>query len=460
MNDKSFLSRVYDKTISLLEASYWERPFRWLTFLALSLLVLVSVYLFLHTKRGYDLQNLYGWETIQLHPGRVQTLNYIFLNRSVSPQSAAAATPTEKDAAAPPGAKETTLGASTTVIDVHQPLGKDQIELAGEYLTNELGSGIFSTADLKLPDDKENPTKDKTKLPAKKSAVPNLGSLDTLQLRHIKNILQRLPAEVCAGFLLEQRFRVRSYFWLTGGPAYWEVIFWSMFGVLASLLYGVSTASRDDTETGYKNSDVAYQFTKLLYAPLAILVTVFAYHILQGNNESMVDIEAGKEMLFFSFIAGFYSGRLMSFLERIKEILLPFDDTAKPTVGKEMPRALSIEDVSAVVSVDPTKVSAEQLSDINEKFLDRTNITLTKDGTEQQRFEKLEGDQEGQFVARNILPGSYVLKAFLTLPVTEQGDEEPNTDPTEFSFEKTILIGNDASSRKLTIVLTPDESQG
>lgn len=485
------LTRLTD----LLEASYWDRPFRWLTFLAFSLLTLVGFYLLLHSRKIFNFQDRYGWETIQLNENRVQTLNYIFLNQSLAvpdtipnrqkaketpagkapvvsqKQVAVAAVPDtagktkeRKNEVASPAVKQP-QPPLTTKVDIHQPPKEDRIDLAIEYLTNELGSGIFNM----------DSTVDKAK---SQTNAKRLGSLDEEQLAHIKNILMKLPADVCVGFLLEQRFRVRSYFWLIGGPAYWEVIFWSMFGVLASLLYIVSTATRDDnTEGSYKPSDVAYQFAKLLYAPLTTLVIIFAYHVMQGENNSMVDIEAGKGMLFFSFVAGFYSGRLMMFLERLKDILLPFDTTKPKSVTStqaDTPMPASAEDVSLVVRVNPTAVSTETLNDINEKFLDKTITVLIRNGLVAYKFAKTEDDQGGDFIASQVKPGSYVLKAFLSIPLVEAeaaatqnplavAGNMPDTDggePTAFSFEQNIEIGTDPNSRRLEILLNPDESQG
>lgn len=466
------------KLSDLLKASYWDRPFRWLTFLAFSLLSLVGLYLFLHSRTGFNFQDRYGWETIQLREKRVQTLNFIFLNQSIPVESkdglvvkpAAPSLPDSMEDAA----VDKTINAQdpvrpqlalTTNFDVHQPPKKDRIDLAIEYLTNELGNGIFN---LDSAVTNEN---------SKKVYKP-LGSLDEVQLKHIANILKRLPADVCVGFLQEQRFRVRSYFWLTGGPAYWEVIFWSMFGVLASLLYIVSTATREEnTETGYKSSDVAYQFAKLLYAPLATLVIIFAYHVMQDDNSSMtVDIEAGKGILFFSFIAGFYSGRLMTFLDRLKDILLPFD-TAKPKSDTPKNSDESPgpgEDVSLIVRVNPDAVSTETLNDIQEKFLNKTITTLSKDGLVAYKFEKTEDDQAGEFLAHQVKAGSYLLKSFLSIPVVEaaaaesqdplvvSGNIQPTDDAelTTFSSEITVVIGSDPQSRKIEILLEPDESQG
>lgn len=448
MNEKSIPGRLYDKLTNLLEASYWNRPFRWLTFLAISLLMLVGIYLYLHSKNSFLLKERYGWETIQLRPARIQTLNYIFLNRPVVTS---------------PDAVTNAPEAMTDVVTGQTP-AEDQVELAGEYLINELGSGIFDSTYS-------------AKTGSVKNKAPNvaiqIGSLDTVQLHHIKKILRRLPVEVCVSFLLEQHFRVRSYFWLIGGPAYWEVIFWSMFGVLASLLYAVSTATREEnTESSYKPTDIAYQFAKLLYAPLATLVIIFAYHIIGSDNNSMVDIEAGKGMLFFSFIAGFYSGRLMMFLERLKDILLPFDSAKPQSEPKTTPKPEPTpNDVVVAVRVNPTAIDSEKLSDINEKFLDRTTLTLTRDGVVVHQFEKNEGDQEGDFIARQVKPGTYLLRASLSIPVTEgavaqtldplavAGDDTQH-DLTTFSAEKTIEIGTDPGSRNVEVTLNPDESQG
>ena len=110
-----------------------------------------------------------------------------------------------------------------------------------------------------------------------------------------------------------------SFFWLEGDRKYLEVIFWSIFGVLASLLYMASEAMRKNE---FKPEELPVYWAKLFYAPLITLIIVFSYKTITASGEAKFD-NTSIEIIIFSFVLGFFSGRAIELLNKIKDVVLP-----------------------------------------------------------------------------------------------------------------------------------------
>jgi len=131
-------------------------------------------------------------------------------------------------------------------------------------------------------------------------------------------------------FLKDQEFKVSSFFWLHGYQSFAEVLLWALVGVLLSLIYYVSIANRGKPADGSTTLEVrAFDYkeiydhiAKMVYAPVCTLVLILSYTYVSSDS-SVANVSAGKGMLVFSFIAGFYSGRVMKFLDKLKDLLLP-----------------------------------------------------------------------------------------------------------------------------------------
>jgi hypothetical protein len=145
-------------------------------------------------------------------------------------------------------------------------------------------------------------------------------------------------------FLKDQEFKVSSFFWLHGYQSFAEVLLWALVGVLLSLIYYVSIANRGKPADGSTTLEVrAFDYkeiydhiAKMVYAPICTLVLILSYTYISSDS-SVANVSAGKGMLVFSFIAGFYSGRVMKFLDKLKDLLLPSsggDATIAPSTIK------------------------------------------------------------------------------------------------------------------------------
>lgn len=114
-------------------------------------------------------------------------------------------------------------------------------------------------------------------------------------------------------------FTVPSVFWLSGKMSLLEVIFWALFGLAASVLYRVTEAIRDKEFNARK---IPIHIAKLVYAPLSTMVVVFSISLWTADRgEAFIGISNG--LVIGSFILGFFSGRTVDLLKRIKDILLP-----------------------------------------------------------------------------------------------------------------------------------------
>lgn len=178
----------------------------------------------------------------------------------------------------------------------------------------------------------------------------------------------------------------KSYFWLNSDMKYLEVIFWSIFGVLASLLYFISEAIRNDN---FKAEEIPVYLAKVAYAPLITLVIVFSYKLLTGsvsfNNTSL-------ELLVFSFILGFFSGRAIEMLNKIKDVILP---------GKSVP-----EDGSGKITV----AGKVHLPPDAGKDAGKVKIVLKSKDSNGKLAETF-ADKEGNYMFRNVPEGLYEMQA-------------------------------------------------
>jgi len=150
---------------------------------------------------------------------------------------------------------------------------------------------------------------------------------DSSQRETIKNFITAAKSQDTRLFLGETRFKVHSYFWLTGPLVYLEVLLFAIFGVLCNLLYNMGVVSSnanidpDNPKSKFDSSEIPRQIAKILYAPICTLVMVLGYNFFKDQN--IVDISSGKGTIVFAFIGGFYSGRVITLMDRLKDVLFP-----------------------------------------------------------------------------------------------------------------------------------------
>lgn len=241
------------------------------------------------------------------------------------------------------------------------------------------------------------------------------GKLDKCQVLQIRKFLCEASSQEATAFLNGTRFRVRSYFWLIGPSVYWEVYFWSIFGVLSSLLFILgAVGSNATTDLGnpkskFDSSEIYGQVAKLFYAPLCTLAVVFGYNYFKDQN--VVDISSSKGIIAFAFIGGFYSSRIIALMDRLKDVLLPNSGTsALPTVVT--PFAV-IAQVTVKLQPDPTLPPAV-LSVLTPAILNSATVQMNATGsTNNLTGSRMGGDPDGTFSFSSVQPGNYTITAAL-----------------------------------------------
>ena len=211
------------------------------------------------------------------------------------------------------------------------------------------------------------------------------------------------------------------YFWLNNDWKYMEIIFWSIFGVIANLLYKSSDAVAQGIFD--RRAELTLYTAKICYAPLISLVIIFSYSTLSDSNEVHFD-NTSLELLVFSFILGFFSSRAIELLNKVKDVLLPGGkgEELQPTAG-------------FTGKVEPPAGT----SAIN---LEETEITLRplKAGEQEQTAY---ADEEGNFSFGGIKPGEYSIKAKLAdegLGTFSAGVEKKSVTKTGLAEPEVLIL--------------------
>jgi len=118
--------------------------------------------------------------------------------------------------------------------------------------------------------------------------------------------------------------QLRSYFWLYQNWVYFEIIFWCLFGVLANLLYNSTEKLR---KGDFIKEEIYAQLAKLIYSPFCVVIIYICYDKLQSSN-SQYNIQYSIYSIVISFLLGFFSGRMIELLSRLKDLLLPSQNPA------------------------------------------------------------------------------------------------------------------------------------
>ncbi|MFI5139191.1 MAG: carboxypeptidase-like regulatory domain-containing protein [Sphingobacteriales bacterium] len=250
--------------------------------------------------------------------------------------------------------------------------------------------------------------------------------IETKQHDDVKNFISGAKPQDAADYLSKKLFKIRSYFWLVGPAVYWEVIFCALFGVLCNLLFVLGAVGSNSTtdlanpETQFDSSEILGQVAKIIYAPICTLFVVLGYSLLTGQN--IVDLNLGKGLLIFGFIGGYYSSRVISLMDRLKDVLLPNSGTA--ALGSNN-QATLVQQVKIALSLDPS-VPAPVAAVAAGAVLNTATVQITLSGTGTIiKGTHLSTDPDGTFTLTAVMAGNYTISA--SLPVTPSGASMPVT---------------------------------
>ena len=250
------------------------------------------------------------------------------------------------------------------------------------------------------------------------------GQVQVSYLKRMDSLLISLNNKDAKTYLNGKDIIVNNFFWFVGPRTYAEVLFWALIGVLVSLIYYVSNANRlalkvdgdDDTVTGpFDTAELPGQVSKMFYAPVCALVLALGYDLLGDSNTKMTDISIGKGLLLFSFICGFFSGRVMKFLDKLKDLVLPLGstkDTAPPATDNNATKE-KVANITAELQLAPELASTSEGADIVDGGFNAATVTLKPETGDVITLVKPADDQSAGFTAAKVPFGKYNLQATL-----------------------------------------------
>ncbi|HZY37638.1 MAG TPA: carboxypeptidase-like regulatory domain-containing protein [Mucilaginibacter sp.] len=245
-------------------------------------------------------------------------------------------------------------------------------------------------------------------------------SIEKEQLKEVKTFISYANPQDATEYLSKKLFKVHSYFWLVGPAVYWEVIFCALFGVLCNLLFVLgavgsnSTTDLTNPATQFDSSEILGQVAKIIYAPICTLFVVLGYSLLTGQN--IVDLNVGKGLLIFGFVGGYYSSRVISLMDRLKDVLLPNSGTA--ALGSNNQPSL-IQQVKIALALDPT-VPAAVAAAVTGAVLNTAAVQIALSGTTTAiKGSRVSTDPDGTFTISSVTAGNYTISA--SLAVTPAG---------------------------------------
>lgn len=274
------------------------------------------------------------------------------------------------------------------------------------------------------------------------SQLPYVYPQDTAK---IFSLLDEQPNSLAVSFIETARFRVKSYFWLSGPHTYLEIIFWTIFGVLTSILFYIGAAIANGT--GFKPEETPGHLAKIAYSPFISLIIIFSYNLI-SNPDSFLDVSASKGTLIVSFLLGFYSSRAMKLLDKLKDVVLPYGENTSADNRRQLHEAEvtaaaqnMLENQASNVEVDitlndPAHPDAEDLNN----HIGQTQVLLIPDeeGEPIQLQKTGDDEQEGIFTANNVQQGNYTLTA--TLSTTDGGNYQATQPIQVINGQNTYTI--------------------
>lgn len=281
------------------------------------------------------------------------------------------------------------------------------------------------------------------------------GKIDSVQVLQLQSVISKFDNKDIGNYLTNKKIVVQSFFWLIGSDVYLEAWLWSLFGVLVSLIYYVSLAYSkslsiigDDDGGKFDPSELPSQIGKMFYAPACTIVIVLGYHFLSGSGSNMIDINVNKGLIIFSFISGFFSGRLMKFLDKLKDLFLPVTETANNSKTTVAAKA----DTSVQLKLSEALLQSPDATAIVEAGYNAAVVTLTPEsGGDAIKLENPDDDQADVFTGKQLATGTYVLQA--SLAYKKEGDTVIN-----MAGKQTVQLKENQND--FTLLLDKTEAEG
>jgi hypothetical protein len=385
-----------DNKQSMFDASWWKGA-SWLIVLCTLQLITIGVYLLTHSSRHF------GYEYVALNTDQQKAFTDLVNIYTDDDKPTSILVRDSAEEAAKP-APDNKTAKDTTKKMLCQKARAVRIQKAGmikDFLKSTLSGDVKESSG--------------------KKAEPKKPTILDDQINELDPVLKELNTKDVISFILKKKFKVDSYFWLAGTSMYWEAIFWSLFGVLTSLIYYVSLANqlalknKEDDDIGpFDTSEIGSQVAKMFYAPAVTLVLVIGYNYFSDKSQSAIDISFNHGLILFSFMAGFYSGRLMKLLDKLKNSILP-DSSDGPSTGDGNTTAAGSGDITITLKLADTMANSPDAPGIIEAGFNTATVTLEPaDGRGKTiTLDKPTEDQGSGFAAAKVPFGKYTAKASL-----------------------------------------------
>lgn len=408
------------------KSGFWTNR-KWFTFVALFLLAWIGLYLFAHLEKVHG-----GYQYTRFTTPQIQQINRILYenneNNTDGNKAENATAVVEYDTVS-----------NDSIIEISRPVAAKQIAPANVcddscHIAKAM-IYIRSEFDNKINED---------------------------QLNVIRQYIGSFGSQEVGLFLAEIKVKIKSYFWLTGPFVYLEVVFWVIIGVACSILFAIGNSNRTNgTSVAFSDKDIPYQIAKLFYAPCCTIVLLLSYNYIKHRN--VIEVNTNEGMIVFSFIAGLFSGRLMSLLERFKDVLLPehtvtapvaafnsnmqyngigaiaapapvapapkavattFDSTHEEEEGEqEYVVPITQEDIKQVtvaLQLDTAGLFEEEKEELLTIGFSTAVVTLHNvNGKEILTLKYADGNSKNAFVVNNVKPGIYIARSTMTKKLSD-----------------------------------------
>lgn len=234
---------------------------------------------------------------------------------------------------------------------------------------------------------------DKDTLNVKKLIVNYLDAVLPQNKTDIQKLVNTYDFKQLIIILPTYPFTVNSYFWLSGTCVLLEVVFWSLFGLFAGLMQGVTLAKEFKAEIVYEH------IGKIFYTPFVCIIIYLSLNALL-NNGSVVFIDVGKSVIVLSFLLGFFTRRSILLLVKVKDLILPKGKETEEQ-DKNM-RRKTFDDMTGTVNIVGLSEKEKELHIENA----RISLTSIESGVEILKHP----DKYGFFTFKKVRYGDYKMK--------------------------------------------------
>ncbi len=331
----------------------------WLIWASISSIILIGVYLSLHIF-------IKGQEDLYLNPDQLETINSIIT------------------------AEKSSIAYNTLNDSIHKAKIKD-LELQLIALKNNPKDSIMVTDSIWKYEHFNKRSTEKLVIHYLENILPESEDSTVWNLvatYKIKHLITILPT---------YSFKVSSFFWLSGAKIFLEIVFWSLFGLMANLMFSVTKATKFDKKR------IPEHIGKIFYTPFSAIIIYLSINGLINEGAIVID-GVGKSVIVLAFILGFFTRRTILLLGKVKDLILP---TGKDDIE---PTTLEINEIKGTVIIDQVS------DDIKAQHNEYIAIRIT--GVESDYVSVINSDKNGVFSFINVPNGNYSIEADLVIDET------------------------------------------